>query len=57
MESNELWLNVKGNYIFYNGKIIFNSNLTLNLKCYNNTEFWLFLKHLKQCAVLEKVGE
>ena len=24
MERNDLWLNVKGNYIFFKGKIIFN---------------------------------
>ena len=26
MERNDLWLNVKGNYIFFNGKIILNLN-------------------------------
>ena len=28
-----------------------------NSKRCNNTEFWLFLTHLKQWAIPEKVGE
>ena len=33
MERNDLWLTVKGNYIFFTGKIILNLDL-LGLLCY-----------------------
>ena len=42
MERNDLWLNVKGNYIF---------NVAIKLN------FVFFLTHLKQWAKPEKVGE
>ena len=34
-----------------------NTASTEFIKRYNNNEFWLFLTHLKQWAIQEKVGE
>ena len=39
MERNDLWLNVKGNYILFKGKIKLIE--IQNGRC-DNTEFWLF---------------
>ena len=47
MESNDMWLNVKGNYIL----LIEIQNVAITLN------FGYFLTHLKQRAVSEKVGE
>ena len=59
MERNDLWLNVKGNYMFFKGKIILNLGLKLteiqNVAITLN--FGYFLTHLKQWAKPEKEGE
>ena len=54
MERNDLWLNVKGNYIFFKGKIIFEFRLKLlGLKLIEiqnvaiTLNFGYFLTHLK----------
>ena len=62
MERNDLWLNVKGNYIFFKGNFEFRLKyLGLKLIEIQNVaitlNFGYFLTHLKQWAMPEKVGE
>ena len=56
MERNDLWLNVKDNYIFFIGKILFRLKL-IEIQSVAMGLTLNFLTHLKEWATPEKVGE